>query len=93
MNQELKNLQLKYAINLFDWYDFKSKKTGNEKDSKVLILGDVDDNLIFPISIRKDNLIIKPIKIIKNKKNIMFIQNRKKTIECIYDIELILFLL
>ena len=56
MNQELKNLQLKYAINLFDWYDFKSKKTGNEKDSKVLVLGDVDDNLIFPISKRVGDL-------------------------------------
>ncbi len=56
----------------------------------------VFQNLIFPISIRKDNLIIKPIqfKITKNK----FIQNRKlKTtynrIECIFDIELIVYLI
>ena len=42
MNQELKNLQQKYAINLFDWYDFKSKSTGKESDSLVLVIGDVD---------------------------------------------------
>ena len=52
MNQDLKNLQQKYAVNLFDWYDFKSKKTGNEKDSLVLVIGDVDDNFIFPLAKR-----------------------------------------
>ena len=52
MNQELKNLQQKYAINLFDWYDFKSKSTGKESDSLVLVIGDVDDNFIFPLASR-----------------------------------------
>ena len=58
MNQELKNLQQKYAVNLFDWYDFKSKSTGNEKDSRVLVIGDVDDNFIFPLSKRVKHLSI-----------------------------------
>ena len=58
MNQELKNLQQKYAVNLFDWYDFKSKSTGNEKDSRVLVIGDVDDNFIFPLSKRVRHLSI-----------------------------------
>ena len=52
MNQELKNLQQKYAINLFDWYDFKSKSTREEKDSLVLVIGDVDDSFIFPLASR-----------------------------------------
>lgn len=58
MNQELKNLQQKYAVNLFDWYDFKSKFTGNEKDSRVLVIGDVDDNFIFPLAKRVRHLSI-----------------------------------
>ncbi|MBR3288867.1 MAG: glycosyltransferase [Lachnospiraceae bacterium] len=58
MNQDLKNLQQKYAINLFDWYDFKSKSTGIEKDSKILVIGDVDDNFIFPLSKRVKHLSI-----------------------------------
>lgn len=49
MNQELKNLQQKYCINLFEWYDFP-------KDSKVLVFGDVDDNFIFPIAKRVGEL-------------------------------------
>lgn len=49
MNQELKNLQQKYAINLFDWYDFSSKSTKKESDSKILVLGDIDDNFIFQL--------------------------------------------
>ena len=68
----------------------------NEEFENEIEKNKVFQNLIFPISIIKDNLIIKPIQftITKNKKNIMFIQNRKlKTInnriECIYDIELI----
>ena len=56
MNQELKNLQQKYAINLFDWYDFSSKSTGEEKDSLVLVIGDVDDNFIFPLAKRVKHL-------------------------------------
>ena len=58
MNQELKNLQQKYAINLFDWYDFKSKSTGKESDSLVLVIGDVDDNFIFPLAKRVKHLSI-----------------------------------
>lgn len=58
MNQELKNLQTKYAINLFDWYDFKSKNSGIEKDVSVLIIGDVDDNFIFPFSKKVGHLSI-----------------------------------
>ena len=56
MNQELKNLQQKYAVNLFDWYDFRSKSTGKEKDSRVLVIGDVDDNFIYPIAKRVKHL-------------------------------------
>ena len=58
MNQELKNLQQKYAINLFDWYDFKSKSTGKESDSLVLVIGDVDDSFIFPLAKRVKHLSI-----------------------------------
>ncbi len=58
MNQELKNLQQKYAINLFDWYDFRSIDTGKELDSKVLVVGDVDDNFIFPLAKRVKHLSI-----------------------------------
>ena len=70
----------------------------NEDFENEIEKNKVFQNLIFPISIRKDNLIIKPIqfKITKNMKNIMFTQDRKlKTtynrIECIYDIELIVY--
>ena len=70
----------------------------NEDFENEIEKNKVFQNLIFPISIRKDNLIIKPIqfKITKNKKKRMFIQNKKlnttyNRIECIYDIELIVY--
>ncbi len=53
MDQKLKNLQQKYAINLFDWINFES-----ENDPKVLVIGDVDENFIFPISSRVKHLSI-----------------------------------
>lgn len=40
MVKELKDLSVKYAINLFEWHTFNSKNTGAEKDSKILIYGD-----------------------------------------------------
>ena len=108
---ELNFQKLKMADLMFYAYSIKVNNcfTLNQINDQKLVLNNrneefeneieknkVFQNLIFPISIIKDNLIIKPIQftITKNKKNIMFIQNRKlKTtynrIECIYDIELI----
>ncbi|MDO5564626.1 MAG: glycosyltransferase [Eubacteriales bacterium] len=42
MLNELKTLQVKYAINLFSWYPFISKETDEEKDSTILIYGDAN---------------------------------------------------
>ena len=53
MDQKLKNLQQKYAVNLFDWVNFESIN-----DSKVLVFGDVDENFIFPIASRVGHLSI-----------------------------------
>ena len=58
MNQELKNLQQKYAINLFDWFDLKSNKSNKEEDSIILVLGDVDENFIFPLAKRVAKLVL-----------------------------------
>ena len=58
MNQELKNLQQKYAINLFDWIDFSCKNGDDESKSKVLVIGDVDDNFIFPFANKVGHLSI-----------------------------------
>lgn len=40
MVKELKDLSVKYAINLFEWHTFNSKNTSLEKDSRILIYGD-----------------------------------------------------
>ena len=56
MNQELKNLQQKYAINLFDWVDFG--ECVKNVSPKVLVIGDVDDHFIFPMSGRVGNLTV-----------------------------------
>ena len=58
MNQDLKNLQQKYAINLFDWVDFDCKGDAKNANSKVLVLGDVDDNFIFPMASKVSHLSI-----------------------------------
>lgn len=58
MNQELKNLQQKYAINLFDWMTFDCIDGSDEVKSKVLVIGDVDDNFIFPLASRVGHLSI-----------------------------------
>ena len=52
MNQELNILKHKYSINLFEWYHFLNKKTDEEKDATILILGDCDENLIISLSKR-----------------------------------------
>ncbi|MBQ7743355.1 MAG: glycosyltransferase [Lachnospiraceae bacterium] len=58
MNQELKNLQQKYAINLFDWMNFECIDGKDESKSKILVIGDVDDNFIFPLASRVGHLSI-----------------------------------
>lgn len=56
MNQEFKNLQQKYAINLFDWVDFGEVK--NNETPKVLVIGDVEDHFIFPMAGRVGELTV-----------------------------------
>lgn len=58
MNQDLKNLQQKYAINLFDWMTFDCIDGSDETKSKILVIGDVDDNFIFPLASRVGHLSI-----------------------------------
>ena len=58
MNQALKNLQQKYSINLFDWVDFVCKDGKPESESKILVIGDVDENFIFPLANRVGHLSI-----------------------------------
>ena len=41
MNQDLKNLQQKYAINLFDWVDFDCGGDSKNANIKVLVLGEI----------------------------------------------------
>ena len=52
MNENLKILKIKYAINLFEWYHFGNKTTNEENDSSILILGDCDENIVVPLSKR-----------------------------------------
>ena len=56
MNQDLKNLQQKYAINLFDWIDFDCNSDAKNANSKILVIGDVDDNFIFPMASKVSHL-------------------------------------
>ena len=56
MNAELKILQNKYSINLFDWFTFDTD-THKESESSILILGDVEDTFVLPLAKRVKNVV------------------------------------
>lgn len=58
MLNELKTLQTKYAINLFSWFNFLSKETDEEKDSKILVFGDANLDFVNTLSDRVSKVFI-----------------------------------
>ena len=56
MNNELKILQNKYAINLFEWNQFFKKDNTIEADTNILILGDCNEYLVLPLAKRVKNI-------------------------------------
>ena len=65
MNETLQALKNKYAINLFDWHNFKTNHSQKESDTEVLVLGDCDENFLVPLSKR-----LKKIDVVLSSKDI-----------------------
>lgn len=56
MNNELKILQNKYAINLIEWNQLVKNNNFTETDTNILILGDCNEYLVLPLAKRVKNI-------------------------------------
>lgn len=56
MNNELKILQNKYAINLIEWNWLVKNNNFTEADTNILILGDCNEYLVLPLAKRVKNI-------------------------------------